>query len=625
MNKFALLSVSLLTAFSASYGAEITVSYASPDATIDCFGTGKAEKYDLAIGLTSASFVGYKLTQFSVPVIPSEDINGFSAWIAEEFKLTAVDGKNTILTSWSQECDYPAEGAEIEWLTFKLDEPYEIPETGVYIGYTINVSKKNACDGKPVVATAGANANAFYIHTSRSYINTQDRSDQFGASLMIQAVLETGSEIPANSAKIGYVSDFYQQLDVEGTATVGFFNTGSEPIKNLTYVSTIGDQSIQKDVEFDNPLAPNYTLMYYIEAVTPVVSEAGKYDYTIEITSVNGVENASAGVATSKADVMSFVPVRHSVMEEFTGTGCGYCPRGFVAMEEMNRLDPDFIGIAYHHYNTTDPMCIATTEYPALFAGAPSAVINRGKETDPYYCQLDGGYSNGFTTPQAFEEANSEFVPGEIFAEAELNDGIVTVESTVRWCQVPNDIETANYRIEYVLVGDGLYGENWSQSNYYSSNNPFYLMEDFCKGGVYATSSVKGLTFNDVALITSGAKGVEGSIPSFSIEEATTHQYTFDTADAVNSSGAVPFHNDQLYVVAMILKGSKYGIVVNAVKTHVIDPTSGVTSIVKENSDVESEVYFDLSGRRVANPGTGLYIRSTRYTDGSVVNTKIIR
>lgn len=45
---------------------------------------------------------------------------------------------------------------------------------------------------------------------------------------------------------------------------------------------------------------------------------------------------------------------------------------------------------------------------------------------------------------------------------------------------------------------------------------------------------------------------------------------------------------------------------------------------VKDNADVANVAYYDLSGRRVAIPGKGIYIRRTEYADGKVKTDKFI-
>jgi hypothetical protein len=50
------------------------------------------------------------------------------------------------------------------------------------------------------------------------------------------------------------------------------------------------------------------------------------------------------------------------------------------------------------------------------------------------------------------------------------------------------------------------------------------------------------------------------------------------------------------------------------------DNTTAVDAL--RNSEVASEVYYDLAGRRVLNPTSGLYVKRTVYADGSVKTTK---
>lgn len=52
--------------------------------------------------------------------------------------------------------------------------------------------------------------------------------------------------------------------------------------------------------------------------------------------------------------------------------------------------------------------------------------------------------------------------------------------------------------------------------------------------------------------------------------------------------------------------------------------TSAVESIAVETQTVSSE-YFDLQGRKVANPGKGIYIRQDLKSDGSVKSVKVLK
>ncbi|MDE5983420.1 MAG: hypothetical protein K2G92_09985, partial [Duncaniella sp.] len=51
---------------------------------------------------------------------------------------------------------------------------------------------------------------------------------------------------------------------------------------------------------------------------------------------------------------------------------------------------------------------------------------------------------------------------------------------------------------------------------------------------------------------------------------------------------------------------------------------SSIDTPAAELSPVVSEQYFDLSGRTVVNPSTGLYIRRVTRADGTVSASKVV-
>lgn len=50
---------------------------------------------------------------------------------------------------------------------------------------------------------------------------------------------------------------------------------------------------------------------------------------------------------------------------------------------------------------------------------------------------------------------------------------------------------------------------------------------------------------------------------------------------------------------------------------------SSVKNIVAENAQIANSVYYDLQGRKVTNPSTGLYIRRDTLTDGTIKAVKV--
>ena len=167
----------------------------------------------------------------------------------------------------------------------------------------------------------------------------------------------------------------------------------------------------------------------------------------------------------SSDDIMSIqidaiVPVEGKLVigEEATGTWCGWCPRGAVA---LNWMDKDYEGywqgIAVHN---GDPMTDPDYDngIASYIGGYPSGMVDRGQETDPM----------GVGTPTSFKD---EFLQriiiepnGIITNGAELNGNTLKVSLTV---DIQNNIN-GNYKLACVLVEDSVTG---TATSYYQSNS----------------------------------------------------------------------------------------------------------------------------------------------------------
>ena len=197
------------------------------------------------------------------------------------------------------------------------------------------------------------------------------------------------------------------------------------------------------------------------------------------------------------------------------------------------------------------------------------------------------------------------FGMADLDVKATLADDNSTVD-VVADVNFPFSDDAVDCSLEYILVEDGLTGEDWEQANYYSGG------ADGEMGGFEEKESyVSGLVFNDVAVMQSEMGGIEGSIPtSVTADQPVQHQYSFDLEMAMNTSWD-PIIQDytKLYVVALLIDNAT-GIVSNAIKVPV---TSGTVGIENVNRQVDnSRTVYDLMGRRVVAPQKGIYIVNGR-------------
>jgi thiol-disulfide isomerase/thioredoxin len=350
----------------------------------------------------------------------------------------------------------------------------------------------------------------------------------------------------------------------------------------------------------------------------PAVNEAGTYDLVTKIVKVNGEANTyAAEESVTKVYALDVVPKHRAVVEEYTGTWCGYCPRGFVGLEKMASLYPeDFIALSYHN---GDPMeCFSRIDYPSVIDGFPFAWLDRVKETDAY-CG-DGAYGT-WGIEQTWLDRCNVFAPADIEVTAtwaNRNMTAISVEATAKFAI---DVEESPYLLSYALVANGLTGNtsDWLQSNYYAGELGWPEdMDIFVNGENY----VEGLVFNDVIVARSDVNGKEESLPT-TIQRgvAYTDAYRFATMNAKNLNGETVIQDKNNLVVVALLINKQTGEIVNANKT-IVSQSTGISNVNGEGETVRT-VYHDMMGRRVLVPQNGIYLKSTYTKDGQVKTKKV--
>ena len=107
----------------------------------------------------------------------------------------------------------------------------------------------------------------------------------------------------------------------------------------------------------------------------------------VYISNINGGQAQSTSDDTLVLNLNIVVPAQGKLVvgEEATGTWCGWCPRGAVA---LNWMDQDYEGfwqgIAVHN-GTTVPMTDASYDngIAGYISGYPSGIVDRGSVIDP--------------------------------------------------------------------------------------------------------------------------------------------------------------------------------------------------------------------------------------------------
>lgn len=593
-----------------SFSADIEFSYA--DGETNRFGTKKTENYDVAIRLFDPGFVGNVIKGFNVPVC-REGISNVRMWLSTELKIETIDNKRVNV---ADVVEVPAVVSEDGIASVMLDDPYTITEKGIYVGYSFDIDELTDATMYPVMTGQGSNPDGLYMHTERSYRKWVD----FASEYQLCSCLTVNLETPDYENAVG-ISDIPLQRAMIGesfTQSVVIANHGTQPVNSVDYTYTIEGNTGSGTIVFDVPIPAQYNSKETIMIEIPAINAKGQIEFTVSIPKVNGVDNPDpTATAKGAVNVLSVVPVHRAVMEEYTGTWCGYCVRGFAAMECLNKLYPqEFIALAYHN---KDPMTI-TNSYPSSVSGFPYAYIDRAIGCDPYL----GVTGSGFDMERVWLAQCEELAPAAIDVEAQWDgDDSIVVTATATFIEVPQ----STYSLAYYLVEDGMHGEgrSWRQANYYANGEyggaDLYIpeMKKFVEGEDY----VEGLEFDDVVVMISNMYGVEGSLDGVEMEVPTTHNYSFEAiSEAKNVYGAPVVQDKSKLRAVVLLLDTATGKIVNAAKTGYLENNS--VESISQSAEVVSVEYYDMTGVKCAYPTNGIFIRMETLSDGSLRTSKVI-
>lgn len=608
MRKYFLpLAIGLVGALSADAQGVVSYTLAPAGSTIYAWGTQKRETYDVAIRMDNPQFVGRQIVGMAVPFNRDATIPEYKAWLSTELTLEKVDGKSVNAPNVCvADCNVDTASG---WLTATFDQPYTITDEGVFVGYSFTVDQlANDFDKQPVAVVNEPTPGGFWLHTSRSYLSWEDRSEAFSKTSAMIVYIK--GDFATNYAAVVGLEDLPCLIGDEPQATITLHNLGTAGISSIGYVYACGDVSEQLSYALPKPVTV-YGETAQVKIPVPAQSEPGARAFSIDVTSVNDEPNEAADrSASAEYFSYSWLPEYLPLYEEFTGLWCGWCPAGYVGMREMHRLYGDkFVCVSYH----SDDLMTMKGGYPDYPSGFPFGCFDRTYEANPY-----GGFSIywEWLLPEAYEQVVGAGRPvGEVNATTVWSDDeeSLSVDATAKFIYNPGK----TYRLAYALVQNDLHNDAYLQTNYFCKDEAYKqlpLLEEFANG----PAKVAGLHFDDVAVLCSPWKGVEGSLPEVEADVPYSHTYTFNLKDAVNTKGASLVQDKGKLSVAVYIvedNGTAFGRVVNARLVDVPAPAA-VSQIVADSPIVRS-CLFDMQGYPVDSSYRGIVVEVDYHADGS--------
>lgn len=564
--------------------------------------TGITGNNKVAMVLTAddlAPYYGKKIAGVRFNLGQGETANGV---FVQNLKI--ADGQITEATSLvsSDESVTSAAGAKNtgEWHEVMFDQKVELNSSfeGLFVGYNYKQKSNNY----PIGVSSKVEG-PFYIYANIPASKGGNGEDWYqinsgGYGLSIQLIVE--GDFAPNAVRPLDFGEFTVVKGKSKNVAVSLWNIGSK-LTSIDYTIALdGKAGAEQHLDFGKDFGLGGT--HSVEIPFAAASELGASTVTLTITKVNGEENACVkNSATGTLYTVEREFVKRSVVEQFTGTGCGNCPSGHVAMHNMHNLYGDqFIGIALHQFNASDPMYNAS--YDLGFTGAPQCMVNRSSGVLAPYEQM----------PEVLKASLDEIALTDVtvtgtFAEEDTKvNATASVESLV----------AGDYNIAFMLTADGLTGttNSWKQSNY------------FCKGGGRYSSKasmpddLKHLwdmgssyveTYNDVLIASSYvSSNNKATLPTLVANGTVSSEYTMKMPTKVALKKALKLN--QVYVVALLLD-KKTGAIVNAGRARV----TGSTGIEDVTTGTEATVVarYNVNGVQIAAPVKGINI--VKMSDGT--------
>lgn len=547
---------------------------------------------------------GAKIHAVNIP-ITSDDYTDISVWGVEHIeqystslgtKLFSKAYKGSIKANTRQRVD--------------LDTPYAIPETGMFVGFTFTTRS-----GYPFGMCSGYAAGSSWDNGwNRMWYDVSE--DKIGVSAI--QIFVSGLTLSGSSVDIETIKCRRTENGKEAVAKVSVTSTSEEPVTSIDYTVTFGQDKLQRNLQLSTPIAEGLAQKGKIELSFVAPSTDGTHTGTLSIDKVNGKANSSKAEPTAfSIRTAEHIVPRLTIVEEFTGTGCGNCPRGWLGMKRVKEEMSDYAAvIAIHQYNMDDPMYCpyySTVEYD----GAPSCHVDRTIiNADPWQGDATGDIF------EIIDRMNDVDPSAMVTLEANFTDATnsaISLKASTRFIE-----NCSGSSIAFVLTADELSGttNNWRQSNYlYEKDAAGYgELGIFCAGGEYGNSYVF-LTYDDVLIGSSWDAQKSNTAPAYTTCTAGAEQQTEMTLTPKwGTALRNALHYDKLYATALVIGAD--GRIVNAARCRVLPAgdATGIDAVSQNTTSMTRQQTYDLQGR-VITPTTQQASRGLLISAGR----KIIR
>lgn len=617
------------------------------------------DKYNVAI-MVPGNYAKAKIDSVDLFILSGCQYDNLTVWVAP-VKYVEQDGKNYLsFPKSAAEADvkYVIPAADVEALlkklpannvgplSIKLPTTFSIPAEGAFVGYSFDGKSSDA----PVVL-AGASTAAegfFFQYDYEGERSFESLGSVIGMSLAMQVGMDV-SECEANDATVSANPELTTLVNTKQQYPFYITNNSAKPITQITYsISVDGGNGAEKSLDLSSPIESMETASL---PFTTAFEDEGVHSVELNVSKVNGNTNINKQSSAAYSIIaLEKSADRVSVVEEQTGTWCGWCPRGHVALDLLNKqLGDKVVTLAGHFTNSesqVDPMNILgdniTSQAEALAdygyvamnisnmlggGGFPGAMFDRVVAADPYVGAnttkgKNGTYEYGATDlVNLLKEGNpseADFSMTASWADDKNTDIKVDLTTTFNY----DRFGSFPYGVAFVLSENGMTGKGatWKQLNYFSKlagvkgasdfNNPD--MAAWFKGGSYVST-----TYDNVVVQSWCPLGNAAIVDKSKTDIEKGEAIPFSATLKVNSDLIQNY--DNLTLSALLVNLNSLA-VVNAAKVVLGKCAAGIEDVNSEaNNNVVSR--YNVNGMRINGAQKGLNI--VKLANGKVVKMAV--
>ena len=612
-------------------------------------------KYNIAF-LAPGNYAKAKIDSVEFWVLSGCQYDNLTVWVSS-VKYETVEGKNYL--SFPESADkadakvvVPAADVKavldklpanyVGPISVKLPTPFTIPADGALVGYSYD--GKSSDKSIVLAGISSEAAGCFFQYDYEGERNFESLSSIVGMSSSIQIGLDV-SDCEANDATVSANPELTTLVKTKQQYPFYITNNSAKPITQLTYsISVDGVNGAEKSLDLSSPIEPMETASI---PYTTAFEDDGVHTVELNISKVNGNTNINKHSSAEYSIIaLEKSADRVSVVEEQTGTWCGWCPRGHVALDLLNKQLGDKVVTLAGHFANGDPMNILgdnITSQAERFAdyglvamtlssllgggGLPGAMFDRVVAADPYVGAnttkgKNGTYEYGATDlVNLLKEENpseADFSMTASWADDKNTDIKVDLTTTFNY----NRFGSFPYGVAFVLSENGMTGKGatWKQLNYYSKlagvngasdfNNPD--MAAWFKAGSYVST-----TYDNVVVQAWNPLGDAAIVDKSKTDIDKGEVIPFSTTLKVNSDLIQNYNNLTLSALLVNLNSLA---VVNAAKVVLGNCAAGIDDVNSEaNNNVVSR--YNVNGMRINGAQKGLNI--VKLANGKVVKMAV--